>query len=161
MEKNPERTRELLTWIQDAIKAGKLRDPVYTESETRNAWPFNEFLKQEPYRSIPKSLRDYGSKHVFRIHGGKNPTPQHLKLLSRIALRQESDRLNAGDNYAVGDTESEDSSPESGLSDSKGINLVPETQASLSQPKNDDYNPFKGQIAEIQLIRCWLVSKIM
>ncbi|CAG8710130.1 2285_t:CDS:2, partial [Funneliformis mosseae] len=32
----------------------------------------------------------------------------HLKLLSRIALRQESDRLDAGDNYAIGDTESED-----------------------------------------------------
>jgi len=30
----------------------------------------------------------------------------------RIALRQESDRLDAGDNYAIGDTESEDSGPE-------------------------------------------------
>ncbi|CAG8565889.1 940_t:CDS:2 [Ambispora gerdemannii] len=94
------------------IEAGKLRDPVYTESETRNAWPFNEFLKQEPYRTIPKNLRDYGSKHASRIHGGKNPTPQHLKLLSRIAMRQESDRLDAGDNYAIGDTGSEESSPE-------------------------------------------------
>jgi len=27
-------------------------------------------------------------------------------------MRQESDRLDAGDNYAVGDTESEDSDPE-------------------------------------------------
>ncbi|RIA86587.1 hypothetical protein C1645_829049 [Glomus cerebriforme] len=30
MEKDPECVKELLTWIQDAIKAGKLRDPVYT-----------------------------------------------------------------------------------------------------------------------------------
>jgi len=30
----------------------------------------------------------------------------------RIALRQESDRLDAGDSYAIGDTESEDSGPE-------------------------------------------------
>ncbi|RIB00542.1 hypothetical protein C2G38_2302969 [Gigaspora rosea] len=98
MEKNPERARELLTWIQDAIKAKKLSDPVFTGKGTRNAWPFKEFLKQEPYRTIPKKLRDYGSKHASRIHGGKKPTPQHLKLLSRIAMRQESDRLDAGDN---------------------------------------------------------------
>ncbi|CAG8518466.1 12846_t:CDS:2 [Funneliformis mosseae] len=36
---------------------------------------------------------------------------EHLKLLSRIALRQEFDCLDAGDNYAIGDTESEDSRP--------------------------------------------------
>ncbi len=37
MEKNPERARELLTWIQDAIKAKKLSDSVFIESGTRNA----------------------------------------------------------------------------------------------------------------------------
>src|SRR6266542_6611880 len=93
IKKNPERARELLTWIQDAIKAGKLRDPVYTESGIRNAWPFNEFLKQKPYKSIPKDLREYGAKHTSRAHGGKKSTPENLKCLSRIALRQESDRL--------------------------------------------------------------------
>ncbi|KAF0470266.1 hypothetical protein F8M41_025406 [Gigaspora margarita] len=94
----------------------------------RNAWPFNEFLKQEPYRTIPKKLRDYGSKHASRIHGGKKPTPQHLKLLSRIAMRQESDCLNAGDNYAIGDTESEESDSEPETSDSS----KPQIQASSS-----------------------------
>ncbi|CAG8719071.1 14225_t:CDS:2, partial [Funneliformis mosseae] len=57
------------------------------------------------YRTILKKLRDYGSKHASRIHGGKNLTLQHLKLLLRIALRQKSDRLDAGNNYAMGDTE--------------------------------------------------------
>ena len=75
MEKNPECAKELLIWIQDAIKAKKLSDPVFTESEIRSAWPFNEFLKQESYRTISKKLRDYGSKHASRIHSGKNPTP--------------------------------------------------------------------------------------
>ncbi|CAG8753799.1 5275_t:CDS:1 [Gigaspora rosea] len=128
MEKNPERARELLTWIQDAIKAKKLSDPVFTGKGTRNAWPFNEFLKQERYRTIPKKLRDYGSKHASRIHGGKKPTPQHLKLLSRIAMRQESDRLDAGDNYAIGDTESEESDFEPKTSNSS----KPQIQASSS-----------------------------
>ncbi|GBB88524.1 hypothetical protein RclHR1_37890001 [Rhizophagus clarus] len=91
----------------------KLRDPVYTESGTCNAWLFNEFLKQEPYRTIPGKLRDYGAKHASRIHGGKKATPQYLKLLSRIAMRQESNHLDAGDNYAIGNTKSEESSPES------------------------------------------------
>ena len=50
-------------------------------------------------------------------------------------MRQESDRLDAGDNYAIGDTESEDSGPESGLSDSKRISPVPETQASSPMPQ--------------------------
>src|SRR5436309_6086018 len=113
MEKNPEHARELLIWIQDAIKAKKLSDPVFTESGTQNAWPFNEFLKQEPYRTILGKLRDYGSKHTSRIHGDPKATPQYLKLLSRIAMRQESDRLNTGDNYAIGDTESEDNGTES------------------------------------------------
>ncbi|PKK58041.1 hypothetical protein RhiirC2_871679 [Rhizophagus irregularis] len=45
MEKDPERARELLTWIQDAIKAGKLRDPVYTETGKRNNVPFAKFIK--------------------------------------------------------------------------------------------------------------------
>ncbi len=37
-------------------------------------------------------------------------------------MRQESDRLDAGDNYAIGDTESEDSGPES------NYNLGPESE---------------------------------
>ncbi|CAB5357829.1 unnamed protein product [Rhizophagus irregularis] len=135
MEKNPERARELLTWIQDAIKAKKLRDPVYTESGTRSAWPFNEFLKQEPYKSIPKKLRDYGSKHASRIHGGPKATPQHLKLLTRIALRQESDHLDAGDNYAIGDTESEDNSTESDHESEASDSPKPQTQASSPAPQ--------------------------
>ncbi|CAG8519640.1 7454_t:CDS:2 [Funneliformis mosseae] len=36
----------------------------------------------------------------------------HLKLLLRIAMRQESDCLDAGDNYAVSNIELEDSDPE-------------------------------------------------
>ncbi|PKC68112.1 hypothetical protein RhiirA1_457640 [Rhizophagus irregularis] len=123
MEKNPERARELLTWIRDAIKAKKLSDPVFTESGTHNTWPFNEFLKQEPYKTIPKKLRDYGSKHASRIYGG--------------------------DNYAIGDTESEDSGPES---DHESVSKAsdspkPQTQASspASQPNPQHQAKRKSQ----------------
>ncbi|CAG8760940.1 18822_t:CDS:1, partial [Rhizophagus irregularis] len=120
--------------IRDVIKAKKLFDSIFTECEIRNTWPFNEFLKQELYKTIPKKLRDYGSKHAFRIHGGKNPTPQHLKLLLRIALRQESDYLDAGDNYAIGDTESKDSGPESDHEFVSKASDSPKPQIQASSP---------------------------
>jgi len=101
-------------------------------------------LKQEPYRTIPKKLRDYGSKHASRIHDGKNPTYQHLKLLSRIALRQESDRLDAEDNYAMGDTESEDDDPESDHESDHESESVPEANGLKPQP-----DPQKFQIIEM------------
>ncbi|GBB91437.1 hypothetical protein RclHR1_18740002 [Rhizophagus clarus] len=67
----------------------------------------------EPYRTIPEKLRDYGTKHASRIHGDKKATSQHFKLLSRIAMRQESDHLDAGDNYTISKTELEKSGSES------------------------------------------------
>ncbi|CAG8670259.1 7202_t:CDS:1, partial [Funneliformis mosseae] len=42
-----------------------------------------------------------------------------------------------------------ESESESEPNDFKGISLVSKSQTSLIQPKNDNYNLFKGQIAEI------------
>ncbi|CAG8569568.1 8366_t:CDS:1, partial [Acaulospora morrowiae] len=93
-----------------------------------------------------KRLRKIGGKHASRVHGGQNSTSQHLDFLTRIALRHKIDHFDAGKNYAEGDTsdsESEsDNSLELKLSDLKA-------QASTSQPKNNNYNPFGSQIAEI------------
>ncbi|PKY51211.1 hypothetical protein RhiirA4_468086 [Rhizophagus irregularis] len=69
---------------KNTIKAKKLSNPIFTKS---GIWLFNEFLKQKPYRIVLKKLRNYGSKHASRIHSGKNLISQHLKLLSRIAIR--------------------------------------------------------------------------
>ncbi|CAG8566572.1 1624_t:CDS:2 [Funneliformis mosseae] len=102
---------------------------------------------QEPYRTIPKKLRDYGSKYASRIHGGKNLTSQHLKLLSRIALRQESDHFDAGDNYVMGDTESEDDSPESDHESDHEFGSVPEANGLKPQP-----DPQKSQTIEMDSI---------
>ncbi|CAB4385156.1 unnamed protein product [Rhizophagus irregularis] len=101
MEKDPERARELLTWIQDAIKAGKLRDPVYTETGKRNNVLFAKFIKslktnQNKDEITPKLLIKIGAKHALMVHAGPNPTPQHLDNLSEIALRHKINRLDAG-----------------------------------------------------------------
>ncbi|UZO04568.1 uncharacterized protein OCT59_024945 [Rhizophagus irregularis] len=151
MEKDPERARELLTWIQDAIKAGKLRDPVYTETGKRNNVPFAKFIKslktnQDEDEITPELLRKIGAKHASMIHAGPNPTPQHLDNLSEIALRHKINRLDAGKNYALGDPKSKKepkSEPETG----DGPN--PQTQASspASQSRNND--PKKSQTMDM------------
>ncbi|CAG8454998.1 8466_t:CDS:2 [Cetraspora pellucida] len=126
MKKNPECARKLLTWIQDTIKVKKLSDSVFTGKGTY-----------------------YRSKHASRIHGGKKPTPQYLKLFSRIAMRQESDHLDASDNYAIGDTESEKSDFEPKTSNSS----KPQIQASLSSQTiemNSILAEIDAMLAEIQ-----------
>jgi len=111
MEKNSERARTLLIWIQEAIKAGKLIDPTFSENGKRNTRAFRKFLK--PYKITPKILRKTGGKHACRVHGGPNATHQNLDLLNRRALRHKIVRYDAGKNYAICDTDSEDSDPES------------------------------------------------
>src|SRR6185312_9778804 len=106
MEKNPERARELLTWIQNAIAIGKLRDPVYSINGKRSTGVFSKFLK--PYGITAKRLRKIGGKHASRVHGGQNPTLQHLAFLSRIAMRHKMDRHDSGMYYAEGDTSDSD-----------------------------------------------------
>ncbi|RGB35010.1 hypothetical protein C1646_759822 [Rhizophagus diaphanus] len=98
MEKNPERARELLTWIQNAIKAGKLRDPVYTKTEKRNNVPFAKFIKslktnQDKDEITPEVLRKIEAKYVSMVYASPNPTPQHLDHLSEIAIRHKINRL--------------------------------------------------------------------
>ncbi|RHZ50564.1 hypothetical protein Glove_495g13 [Diversispora epigaea] len=72
MEKNLKRAKELLTWIQDAIATGKLRNPVYSINGKRNIRDFSKFLK--PYGITAKRLRKIGAKHTSRVNGGQNQT---------------------------------------------------------------------------------------
>jgi hypothetical protein len=126
-----------------------LRDPVYTETGKRNNVPFAKFIKslktnQDKDEITPEFLRKIGAKHASMVHASPNSTPQHLNNLLEIALKHKINCFNAGKNYALGDPESK----KEPKSDSENTpSLVPQT--SSSQSKNDDYNPFKGQIAEI------------
>ncbi|UZO00472.1 uncharacterized protein OCT59_011605 [Rhizophagus irregularis] len=109
----------------DAIKAGKLRDPVYTETGKRNNVPFAKFIKslktnQDEDEITPELLRKIGAKHASMVHTGKN--------------------------YALGDPKSKKepkSEPETG----DGPN--PQTQASspASQSRNND--PKKSQTMDM------------
>ncbi|RHZ80679.1 hypothetical protein Glove_132g31 [Diversispora epigaea] len=128
---NPERARELLTWIQNAIAIGKLRDPVYSINGKRSTRPFNNFLR--PYGITAKKLRKIGGKHASRVRGGQNPIPQHLDFLTRVALRHKIDRLDAGKNYAEGDTSDSESQSDDSL---ELKHSEPELKDSAPQPKS-------------------------
>ncbi|CAG8849717.1 8185_t:CDS:1, partial [Racocetra persica] len=86
------------------------------ENRKWNTRAFSKFLKL--HKITPKILRKIGDKHACRAHGEPNPTHQHLDLFNRIALRYKIVHLDAGKNYAIGDTESEKSDFEPETSDS-------------------------------------------
>src|SRR5437763_15390887 len=61
IEKNQERAKELLTWIQNAISSGRMGDP----GKPGVKW-FNRFLKD--YGLIPKYLRKMGAVYGVVVH---------------------------------------------------------------------------------------------
>ncbi|CAG8540663.1 12113_t:CDS:2, partial [Cetraspora pellucida] len=127
MKKNPERAKELLIWIQDAIATGKLCNSVYSINRKCSIGVFSKFLKL--YNIIAKRLRKIGDKNASRVQGGQNPTSQYLEFLSRIAMRHKIDCFDSGKYYAKGDTSNSDlnSDPE----------LEPETQAFISKSTSE------------------------
>ncbi|CAG8822940.1 23895_t:CDS:1, partial [Dentiscutata erythropus] len=106
MEKNPERAKELLTWIQDTIATGKLRNSVYSINRKCSTGVFSKILKS--YGITAKRLRKIEGKHASRVYGSQNPTLQHLEFLSKVAMRHKMDRHNSGMYYAEGDTSNSD-----------------------------------------------------
>ncbi|RHZ50999.1 hypothetical protein Glove_486g6 [Diversispora epigaea] len=61
MEKNQERAKELLTWIQNAISSGRIGNPGIPGTK----W-FNRFLKE--YDLVPKYLRKIGAVYGAVVH---------------------------------------------------------------------------------------------
>src|SRR5436309_9960615 len=73
LEKNEEWAKQLLTWIQDAISSGQLKDP----GKPGALW-FNTFLKKDEFLPevgkplLPSSLRKLGTVFAVVAHGAKN-----------------------------------------------------------------------------------------
>src|SRR2546423_6449959 len=83
LEKNKERARQLLTWIQDAISSGQLRNPgkpgsIYLSSFLKK----DEFI---PKPLLPSSLRKLGSVFAVVAHSAKNLS--EAKSIASQALR--------------------------------------------------------------------------
>ena len=73
LEKDEERAKQLLTWIQHAISSGQLKDP----GKPGALW-FNIFLKKDEFLPeigkplLPSSLRNLGSVFAVATHCAKN-----------------------------------------------------------------------------------------
>jgi len=101
LEKNEERAKLLLTWIQNVISSGQLRDP-----EKRGSTYLSAFLKKDEY--IPKpyepllfsSLRKLGSVFAGIMHMPKNPSK--FNTYAREALRHSPDNhVSPSDRYTI------------------------------------------------------------
>src|SRR5947207_13051031 len=90
LEKDEERAKQLLTWIQDAISSGQLKDP----GKPGALW-FNTFLKKDEFLPevgkplLPSSLRNLGAVFAVAIHGSKNLSK--AGTISDEALRHSPD----------------------------------------------------------------------
>ncbi|PKC51040.1 hypothetical protein RhiirA1_484693, partial [Rhizophagus irregularis] len=93
LEKNEERARGSLVWIQEAISSGQLRDP----RKPRVLW-FNTFLKKDEFLPetgkllLPSSLRKLGAVFAVVSNCAKN-------LLEAMTIASEALR-HSPDNYA-------------------------------------------------------------
>ncbi|POG81306.1 hypothetical protein GLOIN_2v1763545 [Rhizophagus irregularis DAOM 181602=DAOM 197198] len=93
LEKNEERARGSLVWIQEAISSGQLRDP----RKPRVLW-FNTFLKKDEFLPetgkllLPSSLRKLGAVFAVVSNCAKN-------LLEAMTIASEALR-HSSDNYA-------------------------------------------------------------
>ena len=73
LEKNEERARQLLTWIQKAISSGQLRDPGKPGSVYLSAFlKKDEFLPESGKPLLPSYLRKLGAVFASVAHGPKN-----------------------------------------------------------------------------------------
>ena len=93
MEKDQERAKELLTWIQNTISSGRMGDPGKPGAK----W-FNKFLKD--YGLIPKYLRKMGAVYGVVIHEAENIA--HAYTIAGECLRHSSDNHTSPvQNYVV------------------------------------------------------------
>ena len=101
LEKNEERARELLTWIQEAISSGQLRDP----GKPGVLW-FNKFLKKGEFLPetgkplLPRSLRKLGAVFAVVSHGPKNLS-EAMSIASQALRHSLGNHTSPAKNYTI------------------------------------------------------------
>ena len=101
LEKNEERARELLTWIQEAISSGQLRDPGKPGSTYLSSFLKKDEYIPKPYEPLlPSSLRKLGAVFASVVHRPKNPSLANTYYSQ--ALRHSPDNHTApSDRYTI------------------------------------------------------------
>ena len=101
LEKNEKRARQLLTWIQEAIVSGVLRDPGKSRSTYLNAFLKKEEFIPKPYEPLlPSSLHKLGAVFAFVVYGPKNLSKANT--YASEALRHSPDNhTSPSDRYTI------------------------------------------------------------
>ncbi|UZO05486.1 uncharacterized protein OCT59_025834 [Rhizophagus irregularis] len=101
LEKNEERAKQLLIWIQEAISSRQLRDP----GKPGVLW-FNTFLKKDEFLPeigkplLPSFLRKLGAVFAVVSHGSKNLS--EAMTIASEALRHSADNhVSPAKNYTI------------------------------------------------------------
>ncbi|CAG8559170.1 2507_t:CDS:2 [Dentiscutata erythropus] len=96
MDKDRERARDLLTWIQNVIYSGRIDNPD-NPGKPGVKW-FNRFLKN--YDLIPKYLRKMGAVYAVVMHRAQNLA--HAMTIAGEALRHNPDNnTSPAQNYVI------------------------------------------------------------
>ena len=101
LEKNEERAKLLLTWIQNAISSGQLRDPRKPGSTYLSSFLKKDEYIPKPYEPLlPSSLRKLGAVFASVVHGPKNPSKANT--YASEALRHSPDNhTSPSDRYTI------------------------------------------------------------
>jgi len=91
----------LLTWIQEAIVSGALKDPGKPESTYLSSFLKKDEYIPKPYEPLlPSSLRKLGSVFAGIMHMPKNPSK--FNTYAREALRHSPDNhVSPSDRYTI------------------------------------------------------------
>ncbi|CAG8614912.1 24342_t:CDS:2 [Dentiscutata erythropus] len=101
LEKNEERARQLLSWIQEAIVSGELRDPGKLGSTYLSTFLKKDEFIPKPYKPLlPSSLRKLGSVFASVVHSAKNLS--EANTFASEALRHSPDNhASPSDRYTI------------------------------------------------------------
>jgi hypothetical protein len=101
LKKNEERARQLLTWIQEAIVSGQIRDLGKPGSTYLSSFLKKDEFIPKPYEPlVPSSLRKLGAVFASVVHGPKNPSKANT--YASEALRHSPDNHSApSDRYTI------------------------------------------------------------
>ena len=101
LEKNEKRARQLLTWIQEAISSGQLRDPEKPGSVYLNAFlKKNEFLLESGKPLLSSYLRKLGVVFAVVSNSAKNLS-EAMTIASQAFRHSPDNHASSTQNYII------------------------------------------------------------
>ena len=101
LEKNEERARQLLTWIQEAIVSGALKDPGKPGSTYLSSFLKKDEYIPKPYEPLlPSSLRKLGSVFAVVSNCAKNLS-EAMTIASESLRHSPDNHASPAKNYTI------------------------------------------------------------